>query len=261
LACLRVIRVPASAPETVPLPFADRSAAGRLLGARLLRMSADASGLCLAGTVVLALPRGGVPVGREVAIALRAPLDVLVTRKIGYPLQPELGVGALAEGGQPVFDEEILARLGLTAAALAPVVGREQAELGRRIAAYRGDQPAATVRGRDVIVVDDGLATGVTARAALRAVRAAGAGRTILAVPVAAPSSAAAMMTEADLVVVLAAPPGFRAVGEWYQSFSQLEDADVVMLLAAATRPGDVTSGPDEATSRGVGPAHPAPPL
>ena len=199
--------VPASAPETIPLPFADRSAAGRLLGARLLRMTADpASGISLARAVVLALPRGGVPVGRPVSLALQVPLDVLVTRKIGYPPQPELGVGAVAEGGQPVFDAELLARLGLTEAALAAVVSSERAELGRRVEAYRGGRPAAPVRGRDVIVVDDGLATGVTARAALRAVRAAGARRTVLAVPVAAPSSAAAMLAEADLVVVLAAP-------------------------------------------------------
>jgi putative phosphoribosyl transferase len=257
-----MIGVPASAPEMVPLPFADRSAAGRLLGARLLRMYADAAtGFSLARTVVLALPRGGVPVGREVSLALQAPLDVLVTRKIGYPPQPELGVGAVAEGGQPVFDAEMLARLGLTAAALAPVVSSERAELGRRIAAYRGGRPAASVQGRDVIVVDDGLATGVTARAALRAVRAAGARRAVLAVPVAAPSSAAAMLAEADLVVVLAAPPGFRAVGEWYQSFSQLEDADVVALLTASPRPGEQLPGPGETASRRVGPAHPAAPL
>jgi putative phosphoribosyl transferase len=224
-----------SAPEAVPLPFADRSAAGRVLGARLLALSAAGeTGLSLANTVVLALPRGGVPVGREVAGALGVPLDVLVTRKIGYPLQPELGVGAVAEGGRPVFDSEMLTRLGLTAAALGPVVTRERAELGRRIAAYRGERPAPALRGRHVIVVDDGLATGVTARAALRAVRAAGADRSILAVPVAAPSSATAMLAEADVVVVLAAPPAFRAVGEWYQSFGQLTDADVVRLLAAA---------------------------
>jgi predicted phosphoribosyltransferase len=224
-----------SAPEAVPLPFADRSAAGRALGARLLALAAAGeTGLSLANTVVLALPRGGVPVGREVAGALGVPLDVLVTRKIGYPLQPELGVGAVAEGGRPVFDYEMLTRLGLTAAALGPVVTRERAELGRRIAAYRGERPAPALRGRHVIVVDDGLATGVTARAALRAVRAAGADRSILAVPVAAPSSATAMLAEADVVVVLAAPPAFRAVGEWYQSFGQLTDADVVRLLAAA---------------------------
>jgi putative phosphoribosyl transferase len=113
-------------------------------------------------------------------------------------------------------------------------VTRERAELGRRIAAYRGERPAPALRGRHVIVVDDGLATGVTARAALRAVRAAGADRSILAVPVAALSSATAMLAEADVVVVLAAPPAFRAVGEWYQSFGQLTDADVVRLLAAA---------------------------
>jgi putative phosphoribosyl transferase len=253
----------------VSLPFADRSAAGRLLGVRLLRMSADpASGLSLARAVVLALPRGGVPAGREVSMALGVPLDVLVTRKIGYPPQPELGVGAVAEGGQPVFDDEILARLGLTPAALAPVVSRELAELDRRIAVYRGGRPAVPVRGRDVIVTDDGLATGVTARAALRAVRTAGARRTILAVPVAAPSSAAAMQAEADLVVVLAAPAAFRAVGEWYQSFGQLRDADVIELLAAGgdagqTAPGAGNAAPGAGTAglRGVGPAHPAAPL
>ena len=254
--------MPASAQETVSLPFADRSAAGRLLGARLLRISAStATGLSLARAVVLALPRGGVPVGREVSMALGIPLDVLVTRKIGYPPQPELGVGAVAEGGQPVFDEDMLAHLGLTPAALAPVVSRELAELGRRIVAYRGRRPTVTVRGRDVIVTDDGLATGVTARAALRAVRAAGARRVVLAVPVAAPSSAAAMLAEADLVVVLAAPAAFRAVGEWYQSFGQLNDADVIRLLAASTGSGAVPPGPGGAALRGVGPAHPAAPL
>jgi putative phosphoribosyl transferase len=233
-----MVGVAASAQEAVPLPFADRSAAGRMLGARLLQLSADpAVGLSLARTLVLALPRGGVPVGREVSAALRAPLDVLVTRKIGYPLQPELGVGAVAEGGRPVFDEDMLARLGLTASALAPVVTRERAELARRVAAYRGGRAAPPMRGREVIVVDDGLATGVTARAALRAVRAAGAARTVLAVPVSAPSSATAMLAEADLVVTLAAPPAFRAVGEWYRSFSQLTDADVIRQLETGPDP------------------------
>jgi putative phosphoribosyl transferase len=236
--------MPASAQGDVSLPFADRSAAGRLLGARLLRLSADpANGLSRGRAVVLALPRGGVPVALEVAAALHAPLDVLVTRKIGYPPQPELGVGALAEGGQPVFDEEMLARLGLTAAALGPVVRRERAEMGRRIAAYRGGPLTMAMAGRDVIVVDDGLATGVTARAALRAVRGGGAGRAILAVPVAASASAAAMLSEADLVVALATPPGFRAVGQWYRSFGQLTDADVIMLLGRAAGPG-ATAGP-----------------
>ena len=240
-----MVSVPLSAHEPVQLPFADRSAAGRLLGARLLLVSADpACGFSLQRTVVLALPRGGVPVGRQVSAALRAPLDVLVTRKIGYPLQPELGVGAVAEGGEPVFDAEMLSRLGLTVTALGPVVERERAELSRRIAAYRGDRPTVPVRGMDVIVVDDGLATGVTARAALRAALAAGAGRTVLAVPVAAPSSAAAMLAEADLVVVLAAPQEFRAVGEWYESFGQLTDADVMTMLAARAAPEQREPGP-----------------
>ena len=230
-----MVGVSASAQDALPLPFTDRAAAGRILGARLQRLSADpASGLRPDRMAVLALPRGGVPVGLEVSAALRVPLDVLVTRKIGYPLQPELGVGAITEGGQPFFDAEMLERLGLTAAALAPVVRMERAELDRRIAAYRGGRAMIGVRDQDVIVVDDGLATGVTARAALRAVRAAGARRTILAVPVAAPSSATVMLAEADLVVVLAAPRAFRAVGEWYQSFGQLTDADVVRLLASA---------------------------
>src|SRR6266702_3012308 len=231
-----MVGVSASTQEALPLPSTDRAAAGRILGARLQRLSADpASGLRPDRMAVLALPRGGVPVGREVSAALRVPLDVLVTRKIGYPLQPELGVGAITEGGgQPFFDAEMLERLGLTAAALAPVVRKERAELDRRIAAYRGGRAMIGVRDQDVIVVDDGLATGVTARAALRAVRAAGARRTILAVPVAAPSSANAMLAEADLVVVLAAPRAFRAVGEWYQSFGQLTAADVVRLLASA---------------------------
>src|SRR6266487_7122209 len=160
-----MVGVSASAQEALPLPFTDRAAAGRILGARLQRLSADpASGLRPDRMAVLALPRGGVPVGREVSAALRVPLDVLVTRKIGYPLQPELGVGAVAEGGEPVFDEEMLAHLGLTAAALDPVVISERADLDRRIAEYRGGRPAPELRGREVIVVDDGLATGGTAR-------------------------------------------------------------------------------------------------
>jgi putative phosphoribosyl transferase len=237
----------ANLPVTAAPPlFADRRAAGRLLAARLRRAlpapggqqaggeaGEKPAGACPAATgpLVLALPRGGVPVAREVANVLAAPLDVLVTRKIGYPRQPELGVGAIAEGGEPVYDDEFLRRLGLSRGDLEPVVARERAELDRRVRVYRGGRPPPGVAGRLVILVDDGLATGVTARAALRSLRSRSAGQTVLAIPVAAPSSAAAMLREAEAVVTLALPETFRAVGEWYVSFGQLTDSDVLELL------------------------------
>ncbi|MFB4314601.1 phosphoribosyltransferase [Actinomadura sp. 21ATH] len=221
----------------VRLPFADRAEAGRVLAERLVPLGLD-------GAVVLALPRGGVPVGYEIARRLTAPdrpvpLDVLVTRKIGYPPQPELGVGAIAEGGEPVFDEDLLARVGLDHAALAPTVAAERAELERRVLAYRGGRPLPEVADRPVIVVDDGLATGGTARAALRALLGRGPGRLVLAVPVGAAETVRAMereVGEAGEVVVLAAPWSFRAVGQWYGHFGQLADADVTGLLERAAR-------------------------
>jgi putative phosphoribosyl transferase len=240
--------VVADVPDVSAPRFADRRAAGRLLAARLRQDPVLAAGD--RPPLVLALPRGGVPVAREVADLLGTPLDVLVTRKIGYPHQPELGVGAIAEGGEPVYDELLLRRLGLTRPALSRVVDRERAELRRRVAAYRGGRPPPAVAGRQVILVDDGLATGVTARAALRSLRAARAGWTVLAVPVAAPSSAAAMWAEADDVVTLATPAAFRAVGEWYVSFGQLADADVLALL----RPDAGRPDPSRSDAGGPGP-------
>lgn len=226
--------------EAAAPPFADRRAAGRLLAARLRQQwPPDAGGQPL----VLALPRGGVPVGREVADRLNAPLDVLVTRKIGYPYQPELGVGAIAEGGEPVFDDVLLARLGLSRSALEPVVERERAELGRRVMVYRDGRPPPPVADRPVILVDDGLATGGTARAALRSLRARSARYAVLAVPVAAPSSATVLRREADDVIALVTPASFRAVGEWYVSFSQLTDADVLELLHREDGPGNGDPG------------------
>jgi predicted phosphoribosyltransferase len=223
----------------VKLPYPDRGAAGQMLGAGLREHFTGPDGrLVLAAPLVMALPRGGVAVAREVARELSAPLDVLVTRKIGYPNQPELGVGAVAEGGEPVFDEYLLRQLGLTVEDLEPVVEQERAELDRRVAVYRGGRPPPEVRGRAVILVDDGLATGATARAALRALRGAGAARTVLAVPVGSPVSAADLAAEADDVFVLAAPQAFRAVGEWYVTFSQLTDADVLKALRASTDDG-----------------------
>ena len=175
---------------------------------------------------------------------------MLVTRKIGYPPQPELGVGAIAEGGARVYDRAVLAALRLAPADLSDVAEREYAELARRVEVYRGGQPPPDVAGRSVIVVDDGLATGVTARAALRAVRAGRAARTILAVPVAPAASVAAMRAEADEVVVLASPRHFRSVGKWCVAFGQLSDADVLSLLAQAAARPPLTPPPDAPPSR-----------
>ncbi|HEX6472910.1 MAG TPA: phosphoribosyltransferase family protein [Streptosporangiaceae bacterium] len=214
------------------LPFADRAEAGRLLAGRLAE-------LVLPVPVVLALPRGGVPVGNEVAARLStadeaAAFDVLVTRKIGYPYQPELGVGAIAEGGEPVLDLPLIDRLRLSEGDLTTTILRERAEMDRRVAVYRDGRPLPAVAGRTAIVVDDGLATGGTARAALRAVRARAPARLILAVPVGAAETVAALRAEADDVVVLAEPRRFRAVGQWYERFDQLTDDDVLRVLERA---------------------------
>lgn len=204
--------------------FADRAAAGRELGRLLV-------GTALDDPLVLGLPRGGVPVAAEVAQALGAPLEVFVARKIGAPGRPELGVGAIAEGGEPVFDADLLARLGVTAADLTDTVARERAELERRVRHYRGIRTLRPA-GRDVVLVDDGLATGASARAALRALRSLGAGRLLLGVPVGPPSTLATLADEADEVVAVLAPARLSSVGEWYDDFAQTPDETVLALLA-----------------------------
>lgn len=211
--------------------FADRHDAGRRLGERVRELRLD-------DPVVLALPRGGVPVAYEVARELAAPLDVLVVRKIGAPFQPELGVGAIAEGDVTVYDRQTLAALHLTVDDLAETVRRERAELDRRVGRYRGQRVPLPIEGRSVVVVDDGLATGVSARAALRSVRQRGPVHLVLAVPVGPPNAADFMVPDADEVVMVEAPQRLSAVGQWYDDFTQTSDDTVVTLLEAAGNPG-----------------------
>ncbi|MFI6575736.1 phosphoribosyltransferase [Nocardiopsis sp. NPDC050513] len=215
--------------------FHDRVDAGRRL-AGLLRERLGASGD--EDVVVLGLPRGGVPVAFEVARRLHAPLDVIVIRKLGVPHQPELAMGAIGEGGVRVVNDQIVRATGVSAPALESVRRREQAELDARVERFRGGRTRVPVTGRTVVVVDDGVATGATARAACQVARAQGADRVVLAVPVGSPDSVAGLRRVADEVVCLQEPEFFQAVGEWYEEFSQTPDREVVALLERAGRTG-----------------------
>ncbi|MGH9085192.1 MAG: phosphoribosyltransferase family protein [Acidimicrobiales bacterium] len=210
------------------MPFVDRVEAGRRLGARLASLRGD--------VVVLALPRGGVPVGAEVARALDAPLDVILVRKLGVPAQPEVAMGAIGEGGIAVANEDVIHAARITGAQWAAIARRESAELDRRAQRFRGDRPRVPLTGRTVVLVDDGMATGATALAACHVVRALGAARVVLAVPVASPSAIDALRSATDEIVCLETPARFRAVGEWYERFSQTTDDEVVAILAEASQ-------------------------
>ncbi|MGZ3386540.1 MAG: phosphoribosyltransferase [Isosphaeraceae bacterium] len=208
--------------------FADRRQAGRALAAEL-------KGLDLKAPVVLALPRGGVPVGYEVAKTLQAPLDVLIVRKIGAPFQQELGIGALVDGNPPqlVMDSTLAQMVGASADYVVQQEALQKTEIERRRQLYKS-APHVPLAGRTVILVDDGVATGGTARAALQAIRFAGAGSIILAIPVAPRDSLTELAPLCDRIVCLASPDPFYAVGTHYSDFSQTEDEEVVQLLAAA---------------------------
>jgi putative phosphoribosyl transferase len=210
--------------------FRNRTDAGDRLADRL--RTARPAGEHRQAPVVLGLPRGGVPVAARVAEALHAPLDVLVIRKVGVPWQPELALGAVGEGGAKVLNRPIIASTGLSEDEVAALAAKAAEEVGRRVEHFRGGQDAVPLEGREVIVVDDGIATGATMRAAVAVARARGARRVTVAVPVAAAQSTAGL--QADDLVCLLQPRDLRGVGLWYVDFRQTGDAEVVELLTRA---------------------------
>lgn len=210
-----------------PQGFADRAAAGRALADVVVpRMSPDA--------VVLALPRGGVPVGAKVAERAGVPLDIIVVRKLGVPGHSELAFGAIASGDALVLNDDVVSAYGLSAERMDAVIEQERAELVRRERTYRGERPAVEVTGREVVLVDDGLATGASMRSAVRAVRSRTPRRVVVAVPVAAPRTADDLGALVDEVAVVLSPPSFVAVGQWYADFGQTTDEEVRRLLTGA---------------------------
>ena len=211
-------------------PFRDRRDAGRLLAEKLTPYANRPD------VIVLALPRGGVPVAYEVARALNVPLDVFLVRKLGVPGAEEVAMGAVATGGVRVINEGVVRRLGIPQDAIDAETTWERRELARRERLYRGDRPAPDVRGEMVIVVDDGLATGASMQAAIAALRQQQPARIVVAVPTAAPETCEALRAEVDDVVCAITPEPFYAVGLWYEDFSQTTDDEVRELLAAAAR-------------------------
>jgi putative phosphoribosyl transferase len=223
----------------LPMIYPTRRTAGRELAARLAEYAERND------TIVLALPRGGVPVAVEIAQALHAPLDVLVVRKLGLPWQPELAAGAIAPGGVIVMNPEIQAGVEDLDRLMAPVIKRERAELQRRETLYRKDQPPLQVCDKIAIIVDDGIATGATMQAAVLALRALHARSVIIAVPVAPPDTVRRLGQLADRIVCLQQPISFSSVGQWYEEFPQVSDGEVIALLrpSAAARTASSANG------------------
>jgi putative phosphoribosyl transferase len=214
----------------VPSRFRDRTAAGRYLGALLSRYAERKD------VIVLALPRGGVPVGFEVARALEVPLDVFVVRKLGVPGHEELAFGAIASGGTRILNPDVIRYVGLTSDVIDTVSELERSELERRERLYRGEQPNTELEAETVILVDDGLATGASMRAAVAAVRAQKPARIVVAVPTAALDTCASLQAEVDELVSPLRPENFRAVSLWYDRFEQVSDGEVRTLLERARR-------------------------
>ncbi|NND03927.1 MAG: hypothetical protein HKN91_14190 [Acidimicrobiia bacterium] len=213
----------------MPDSFINRTEAGRLLAEQLSHLKDR-------NPVVIGLPRGGVVVAAEVASALEAPLDVLVVRKVGAPRQPELGLGAIAEGGVLLLNKRLMRQVGVTKEGLQSTIDAATEELNRRLATYRGSADPVQVEGRTVILVDDGLATGSTARAAIGALQHHGAAEVVLAVPVGAPATVRELEKSVDEVVCLHAPFMLSSVGQYYEDFTQTSDKDVLAILAEARR-------------------------
>lgn len=213
--------------------FHNRTHAGQLLAERLSSWANQPD------VLVLALPRGGVPVAFQVALALHAPLDVWVVRKLGAPEQPELAMGAIAPGGIQILDSRLVAELGIPAEEIDRIVARERVELDRRLAAYRGNRPPIDPHAKTVLVVDDGLATGASMRAAVASLRPLAPARIVVAVPVADSRISSRLAQDADEVVCFYTPPHLDAVGQWYEDFSQTTDDEVRLILAQAQRTTD----------------------
>ena len=208
-------------------PFEDRRDAGRKLVGKLSRFGGERC-------VVFGLPRGGVPVAYEISRALRAPLDVFVSRKLGAPGQPEFGIGAVAAGGVRILNTDVIRRLGIPDEYIERITAREVAEVNRRLRFFRGGRPEPEVGRRTAILVDDGLATGVTARAAVEAIRLRKPQRMVLAAPVCAAQTAELFKSKVDELVCLASPSDLGAIGLWYKNFEQTTDEEVVQLLEKA---------------------------